>query len=499
MTPLGSLIDRAVGLFWPRRQIKRLMLRSQYAASKTSLATGTWNPVDLNVNTVIGNSMAVLRARARQLVRDMPAMATALDRVEQFTVGTGIELQARVKDETTGRLAKPINQKIEDAWKRWCDEADAGGRLHFYEMQQLACRQEVEVGEYVIIKKRANERGRFLPFNLLMLEPDQFTDYGAVPAAGNEVLHGVEYNPTTGAVAAYHFDDSERWKSPKRIPANEVICGFRHLRPTQLRGVTPLAPVILLAHQLRDYLEAEISSAQRAARWLAFVTSPDPAGAMAAFGALATPTDEAMAGEKYTMEMGNAVIDFLKTGESVTVANHNRPGESFEPFVKFILRTFAAAVGVTYELVSGDYYDAKYTAARVSRNDMLKGIKVRRSRLLRQLCEPVRKEFMIWAATTGKLDMPDYFTNQSFWDRFVWMEPGMEQLDPLREGRAESDAVKDKLRSPHEVLQARGRDPEQVLDEWAEWKQMAEERGLDLPQEGNEPLKSNPDAVEEQE
>lgn len=106
---------------------------------------------------------------------------------------------------------------------------------------------------------------------------------------------------------------------------------------------------------------------------------------------------------------------------------------------------------------------------------------------------------MIWAATTGKLDMPDYFTNQSFWDRFVWMEPGMEQLDPLREGRAESDAVKDKLRSPHEVLQARGRDPEQVLDEWAEWKQMAEERGLDLPQEGNEPLKSNPDAVEEQE
>jgi lambda family phage portal protein len=258
--------------------------------------------------------------------------------------------------------------------------------------------------------------------------------------------------------------------------------------------VTPLAPVILLAHQLRDYLEAEISTAQRAARWLAFITSQDPASTMAAFGSLAVPTDEAEHGEKYTMEMGHAIIDFLRTGEQVTIANPNRPGDTFEPFVKFILRAFAAAAGVTYEMVSGDYRDAIYTGTRVSRNDMLKGIKLRRGRLIRQLCEPIRKEFMFWAVTSGRLDLPGYIGNQAYWDRSVWMEPGMEQLDPLREGRAESDSVKNKLRSPHEVLQARGRDPEQVLDEWAEWKQMLEDRGLD-ESEGQSQLKTNPDAV----
>lgn len=501
MVSLGRAIDRIVGVFSPRAELSRITARqmamkarTQYAAAKTSLGTGGWNPVDSSVNTVIANSISTLRTRARQLVRDMPAMATAIQRVEEFTVGNGIILQGRVKDESTGKLAQGINQKIEDAWSWWCDEADAGGRLHFHEIQQLACRQEVEVGEYVIIKRFSRGRNRFLPFNLLILEPDQMAGYGATPLPGNEIYQGVEYDPRTGAAAAYHFDDPNRWKKPMRFPANQVIVGFRHLRPTQLRGVTPLAPVLLLAHQLRDYLEAEISSAQRAARWLAFVTSQDPAAAMEAFGAAATPSTEAYHDEKYTMEMGNAIIDFLRTGEEVTIANHNRPGESFEPFVKFILHSFASAIGVTYELVSGDYADSVYTAARVARNDMSKGIQIRRGRLIRQLCEAVKKEFMFWAVTTGKLDLPGYFTNEAYWNRSVWMGPGMEQLDPLREQRAENDAVKGRLRSPQEVLHARGRDPEQVLDECAEWEEMLDERGL-KKETTSTALKTNPATI----
>lgn len=499
MVSIGNIFDRFVGIFSPDKQLRhmasRKILKRQYAAAKGNTNTGGWNPVDNNINTVIANSVGKLRTRARQLVRDMPAMAAAVQRVEEFTVGNGITLQARVKDQSTGKLAQGINGKIEDVWKRWCDEADAGGRLHFHEMQQLACRQSIEVGEYIFIKRFTRSRGRFLPFDLLAIEPDQLSSYGATPLPGNEIHQGVEYDPRTGRAMAYHFEDSNRWEKPKRYPAEQVILGFRSLRPNQLRGVTPLAPVILLAHQLRDYLEAEISSAQRAARWLAFVTSPDPVAAMNAFGSSLTTDDED--NSYYTTEMGHAIIDFLRTGEQVTIANHNRPGDNFEPFIKFILRTFAAAVGVTYELVSGDYVGSQYTSSRVSRNDMLKGIAIRRGRLIRQLCEPVKREFMFWAVTTGKLDLPGYLTNQEYFNRSVWMSPGMEQLDPLREGRAESDAVNEKLRSPQEVLQARGRDPEQVLDEWAEWQQMLEDHGLIMPADAAQ-LKINPAAVADQ-
>lgn len=500
MVSIGRAIDRIVGIFSPSAQLRRTAARSlvqrQYAAAKGNTNTGGWNPVDDTVNTVIANSTSALRARARQLVRDMPAMATAVQRVEEFTVGNGITLQARVKDPSTGKLAQPINTRIEDAWKRWCDQADAGGRLHFYEIQQMACRQDIEVGEYIFIKRFTRAQNRFLPFELLAVEPDTLTSYGATALPGNEIHQGVEYDPRTGRAMAYHFEDADRWAKPQRYASDQVVLGFRTLRPNQLRGVTPLAPVVLLAHQLRDYLEAEITSAQRAARWLAFVTSADPAASMNAFGASLTTDDNE--NSYYSTEMGHAVVDFLRSGESVTIANHNRPGESFEPFVKFILRSFAAAVGVTYELVSGDYVGSQYTSARVSRNDMLKGIAIRRGRLIRQLCDPIRREFMFWAVTTGKLDLPGYLTNQEFYNRSVWMHPGVEQLDPLREGRAENDAVNSKLRSPQEVLHARGRDPEQVLDEWAEWQQMVSDRNLDYQGAGKTPLASNPAAVANQ-
>jgi len=499
MVSIGHIVDRIVGIFSPQAELKRAatrnFMRSMYAAAKGSTNTGGWNPVDDNVNTVIANSSEKLRARARQLVRDMPAMATAVQRVEDFTVGDGITLQARVKDPASGALAKSINQKIEDAWKRWSDEADAGGRLHFHEMQQLACRQETEVGEYIFIKRFTQSAGRFLPFELLAVEPDHLNSYGATALPGNEIHQGVEYDPRTGKAMAYHFEDADRWKKPQRYPAERVLIGFRSVRPNQVRGVTPLAPVILLAHQLRDYLEAEISSAQRAARWLAFVTSDDPMGAMGAFGAAQTTDDDN--NSYYSMEMGHSVVDFLKSGESVTIANHSRPGDSFEPFVKFILRTFAAAAGVTYELVSGDYVGSQYTSARVARNDMLKGIAIRRGRLIRQFCEPIKREFMFWSVATGKLDLPGYMTNQEYFNRSVWAAPGVEQLDPLRESRAESDAVDAKLRSPQEVLHGRGRDPEQVLDEWAEWQQMLEDRELTEPREP-QPQATNPAAVANQ-
>jgi len=167
MVSLSRAIDRFVGFFSPQTELRRIAARElierQYAAAKGTTNSGSWNPVDNTVNTVIKDSIEKLRARARQLVRDMPAMATAVQRVEEFCVGDGISMQARVKDPDTGELAKGINEKIEDSWKQWCEKSDAGGRLHFYEMQQLACRQEIEVGEYIYLKRYSRGKNRYLP------------------------------------------------------------------------------------------------------------------------------------------------------------------------------------------------------------------------------------------------------------------------------------------------------------------------------------------------
>jgi len=275
-----------------------------------------------------------------------------------------------------------------------------------------------------------------------------------------------------------------------RVPKEQAILGFKTLRPGQLRGVTEFAPAILLAYSLKEYVENEMNTAAKAARRLAVITSQDPSATMAALGGFMTPGSDNRP-DKYMMEYGGALIDFLKTGESVSIADNNRPGDTFSPFVRWVIQTFAATVGATYELISGDYQNAKYTGARMARNDMNAGIKVRRARIVRQLCENVRREFMDWAVLTGKLDLPNYFSNPAPYMRAVWLGPGMESIDPLREGRATVEAVDKHLLSPQEAILARQRDPEQVLDELKEWQEMKEEREL-IDLEAPPSLKTNP-------
>ena len=496
---IGEALDKVVGVFSPEAQLKRmagreainqLQKRQQYAAAKVSLSSGPWAPADPKINTLLANSLANLRSRSRQLVRDMPAMATGLDRAVDFTIGTGLTLQSVITRPGEKTLNTALNQQIEDAWKYFCDQADHGEKLHLDEIAQLNCRQEIEVGEYVCIERVERKKGKYLPFSLMLLEPDDLKKFGGSSllggnvngalASGNNIHEGVEYKPLSGAPVAYHFENYDRWQSTIRIPKENVVIGFKTLRPQQLRGVTPLAPIIMLAHSMRDFIEAEVSSAQRAARWLAFVTSQNPQATMDAFGVAASSDYQDTAGNaKYTMEFGNAIVDFLNTGEQVTLANHNRPGDAFYPFIQFLLQTFASSIGISYELISGNYEYSKYTQARTARNDMTKITKIRRKRMVMKFYEPVRKRFMQWAVMSGKLNIPDYFQNPEAYQRVLWIDDGMESIDPLREGRADTDAVTNRLKSPQEILIARGKDPETHLDEIARWEEMLKDRNLD--------------------
>jgi hypothetical protein len=69
-------------------------------------------------------------------------------------------------------------------------------------------------------------------------------------------------------------------------------------------------------------------------------------------------------------------------------------------------------------------------------------------------------------------------SNPRPWLACQWQTPGVESIDPLREGKAYLDQINGLLRSPQEVTARRGRDYEDVLNEIAEAKRMADARGL---------------------
>ena len=502
------MVAPAVRGFRPRRQSGRAVVppvaqpapAKRYHAAAQGRLIGNWFPGGQDHNRLIAWASPLLRARVRDLVRNFPPFARAVDSFTAFVVGRGARFQS-LAITPDGEADLALRQKIESRFRAWMDCADASGKLHFYELQQLAVRQEMESGEYLFRFVSPKNRHRH-PFALQMHEAESFAErFTSATPEGTDIFQGVEYDTMTGEVLAYHLQQdpvhslssSASWNT-WREPAANVLHGFRMLRPGQLRGVTPFAPAILCAKDMADYTEAEIDSAKLAAKWLAFVTAPDPN--LMQMGVPPKPggRGQAGAGARADVEdLENAIIEYLRTGETMQFApNPGRPGDSFDRFSRHVLRFVAIVTPLPYEILSGDYTDINYTTSKASRNDFAQLLVPHKFRLEQHLTRPVFYRWLDTEAITQDY-LPGYFADPDRYRRAMWIPAGMPSVDPLRDGKADIDAINAKLKSPQQVILARGDDPEEVLMQWAAWVQMCETHHLDPSLSGiNTALANNP-------
>lgn len=448
------------------RSLRRPSTR-QYAAAKAGRLVHGWMPADATVNDEIRTSSPAVRSRIRQLVRDFGPLSRAVDILETLVVGPdGYSWQSK--------HARRV--ELETAVRRWAEQADASGQLHFCELQALAERQICECGEYLFLKVR--DRKAWAPFQLLALEPDRLA---SPTLTGSTTLdQGVEYDPLTGRPIAYHIDHGEYRRDIRRVPAADILHGYHWLRPGQLRGISPFASGVLLAGDLAQYVDAELDGAKMAAKYLAMVETPDVAGfqVMRGVGTEAGPGGQ----QQRIEELENAVIEYLNPGEKVTLAANPRPGSGFEPFVRFTLRMLSITTGVPYDILSGDYSQSNYSSSRLARNDFGALIKSRQRRRVRHLCQPALAEAMDAMVLAGRLTLPDYWRDPWPWLEGRWTVPGLPPVDPLKESKAQRDQIDATLCSEIETAAERGRDYEEILDEIARAKAMREARGLTVEQ-----------------
>lgn len=451
----------------------------QYAAAKTGRLVYGWSPAQATVNDEIRTSSAVVRARIRQLVRDFGPIARAVDILETLVVGPdGYAWQSKHSRRT----------ELETAMRRWSEQADAAGRLHFCELQQLAERQICECGEYLFLKIR--NRKAWAPFQLLALEPDRLES----PATSSldSIDQGVEYEALTGRPLAYHIDHGEYRRDVRRVPASEILHGYHWLRPGQLRGISPFVPGVLWANDLSEFVNSELDGARAAAKYLAIVETPDMAGFQELRGIELEPGPDGQ--DQRIDELENAVIEYLRPGEKINLASNPRPGSGFEPFVRFVLRMLSITTGVPYDILSGDYSQSNYSSSRLARNDFGGIIKARQRRRVRHFCQPCLAEAMDAMVMAGRLNLPGYWSDPWPWLDGRWTVPGLQPVDPLKESKAQRDQIDATLCSEIETAAERGRDYEEILDELARAKAMREERGLILEQ-ASTATASNPETI----
>jgi len=463
-----NFVDRLTLPFAPRWTLERIRARTaaahlarHYEAAQLGRRTSGWNRNRGDANSVTAAALAELRMHARDLVRNTGWARRGRQVIANSTVGWGI----------VPRPAGPLAEQASAVWKAWADSptCETSGRHTFYSVQALVMRTVAESGECLIRRRvRRPEDGLPVPLQLQVLEPD-FLDTSkdlAVGESGGPIIQGIEFD-AVGRRKAYwlfpeHPGSSRSAGVSKRVPASEVAHVYLVERPGQVRGPSWFGEAIVPLKDLDAYEDAELMRQKIAACFAAFVTDVDGAGT-----GIAEPDGANALVE--TFEPG--MVSYLPPGKNVVTANPPTVVES--GFSARHLRKVAAALGVTFEDLTGDYSQVNYSSARMARLSFALNVRSWQwEMMVPQLCMPVWGWVMEAAELAGQLPSAPPMAD--------WTAPPLPMIDPEKEADGYKKAVRAGMMTPSEMVREQGEDPATHWEKYANDLAELDQRGIKL-------------------
>lgn len=468
-----NLIDRLIGTIDPVRALRRVQARR--ALAHYDAGTSGRRVAGVRHSGSDADAAADKRARiayfGRDLIRNTPFATRAQQVIINNTVGDGIIPQFRWPEGTPPEARDAGVRLIED----WLDttEIDAAGRLNLYGLQSLAMAAIVSDGEVLVTQEWGQPTREGMPgLKLRVFEIDHLDDGrdGGV-AGGGWIRNGIEYDARGRRVAYWLFDEHpgaggyraglSGWRGTShRVMADKVHHVFRLDRPEQERGVSWFAPVALTLLDYGDYQDAQAMRQKIAACFTAFRIHPDgqPADAVVAEG---------------SEEMAPGLIQDLYGEQEIQFASP--PGvEGYDEFTRNTLRAAAAALGLTYEALTGDLTGVNFSSARMGRMEMDRNVsgwqwKMLIPQLMQPLAKAIIEAWSLAAPERGGL------IRQA---RMEWTPPARFLVDPAREFTALKEAVRAGFASRSQVVRSLGYDPERMLEDQRKDARSARAAGL---------------------
>jgi len=470
----ATWIDRAISVLSPQTALRRMraraafeIMRRHYEGAAVGRRTQGWNRHSSDANAATGPYVGRLRDVARDLVRNNPYAASALNTIVNQTVGWGL-------------VAKPAtpNPRAKAAWDAWANTTacDADGRSDFAGLQKIVTRAMAQDGEVLVRRRiRRPEDGLPIPLQIQVLEAD-FLDtskHGITLPNGGRIVYGIEFDPIGRRAAYWLFPThpgSDAWTTTAsvRIPAEGVLHIYELNRPGAARGASWFGPIVLRMKDFDDFEDATLMK-QKIAACLAVITS-DVDGSAPPLGA----ADDTTSPGVDTLSPGSIIN--ATPGRSVTVVDPPTVGE-YADYTAASLRSQAAGIGVAYEDFAGDYTDLPFSAAKMSRERIWSHIEDRRWRTLVPLfCDPV------WAWAMELAGVMGLTGDQVPVAR--WTAQPKPMIEPDKEGLAYQRNIRTGLMSLTEALRELGYDPDEVFAEMADVNALLDRLGLRLDSDG---------------
>lgn len=420
----------------------------------------------------IDQNLDTMRQRSRDAYMNSPIATAAIRSCRTNCVGEGLSLSPKVDYKTLGMTkeqAEKLEDDIEKEWKLWSESVhcDVKGIHTFMELQQIAFLSWLMNGDCFALPVYIDNHNPMIPYLLrvklvegdLVSSPGEYGDYVDLykrcRETGNRIVNGVEIDKN-GTVVAYHFCSgyhseatNKKWTRVQAFGDKtgnpNVLHIFDAERCGQYRGVPFLAPVLETIKQLTRYQEAEIMAAVINGLFAVFIKTDDGNASIDFAGV--EDDEETDEDDERKYELGNGLVNYLKPGESIDIADAKRPNTNFDPFISAFCKYVGAALEIPVEVLLMQFTNS-YSASRGALLQAWKGFRMRRSWFAKDFCQPVYELFLSEAISTGRIHAPGYFLDPIIRKAYcgaVWNGPAAGQLDPVKEAEGAELRIKNGL------------------------------------------------------
>ena len=516
-----NIIDKFVEAVNPsaalRRQndrIKLELIRSfknsgydESGASRNKNSMRGWLASSKSPQEDIDRNIPILRQRSRSLYMSAPLAVSAIKTNRTNIVGEGLRLKSTIDAaflRMTPEAAAEWQRNTEREFELWADSkfCDSTRVNNFYEIQQVACLSWLMNGDACALVEYERPTPAF-PYGLRvhLIEADRVSTphtsgtavnlYATESTTGNRIFNGVEVTDA-GRVVAYHICSTypnsqlraaKKWQRVKafgdKTGTPNVLMIFEAERAEQYRGVPYLAPVIESLKQLTRYGEAEMMAAVINGFFTVFITSEGNTGEMGFTGVL--DDEDRVSDDDLNYELGPGMVNVLKPGEKIEIADSKRPSSNFDAFTTALAKYVGAALEIPVELLIKSF-NSSYSASRAALLEAWKAFRMKRKWLAADFCQPLYEIFLTEAIANGRIKAPGFFLDPAIkkaYCRAQWNGPAPGMLDPVKEATAAEKRIAIGVSTrQRESIEMTGTDFDANVAQLARENQLMKEAGL---------------------
>jgi lambda family phage portal protein len=476
---------------------------SQYMRGEQSPFFFSWNPSLRDGRDDVSQGYVRAAARAVDALHNSGWLAGGINLAVGLTVGNGLRLASKPDADALGwskekadEFAKTVERRFE-AWASSPIECDAAGKHTFGQIVRAALASMFTHGEVLALLPHvrrdfstSRSKVKLMPAHKLRQDND-----------GTRMFQGVVMDDW-GYPAAYRVDMriGQNYEEPVTIPARDgagrpqVVHVFDGA-PDQVRGISLLAPALRVVRQFDQLSDATLTSTLIQAIFAATIESDAPTADV--LNALQDEEEQGTTGslqgyltakagfyENTKIDLGRAgKIAHLYPGEKLNFKASTSPNDNYEAFAKFLLREIARCLGITFEMLTGDYSGATYSSVRMAISEIWPLVLNRRD-CIGRLCQQVFEAWLEEEIATGRIAVPGgvffFYANRGALTRAEWRGPAKPQADDLKTAKAFEVYKRTGLMSDERIASELGFDWEDEYEQRGREKAKREE--LDLPE-----------------